>query len=229
VKEEGSDVSKMRETNMPRCCRAGLAVFGLAAAANAATFQYSWEGGEPPTLYIGESANLNVEVSLGQLPTPPFTKDEFGFLLYVLSDFQFNNLGHILEPTAYVNWLEPDYAYTNIPYPPPAGLTGTQVAHVGPGPMKTTDNTGVLPFLVSTITITALPCPDTATPDEVFIFVGDPSSDLAMFRGDLITAVPITNNTPAGVSLTHMCAPVPEPASLALIALGSLVTLRRRR
>jgi len=217
----------MREKNMIKVLGAGIAVFGMAAAANAATFQYSWELGATPTLNIGESANINVDVQLTQLPTPPFTEDEMGFLLYVLTDFNFNNAGHIIEPSTWGNPLV-DYGYLNFLYPAPTGLTGSQLVYAGPGPIKNKANSPSM-FTASTVTITALPCDDPELDyEEVFIFVGDPSSDLAMFRGDLITAVPVTNNTQAGLSFINTCQ-IPEPASLALIALGGLAMLRRRR
>ena len=48
---------KMREKMFAKVLCAGLVVFGMSVAANAAEFDYEWAGGEPPTLRIGDTAD----------------------------------------------------------------------------------------------------------------------------------------------------------------------------
>ena len=214
----------------------------VVAGANAATFTFNWEGGDPfPTLREGETANLEVYIALGQSSLPPFTPDEFGFLLSVFTEFNFGTSPGLL-PTAYTDHLA-GYNYTNVPVPPPSGLTGTEVvwggAPCGPAPLQACAGAGVpggildkvgdgtLPFRVSTITVEAQPCDDEILGQDSFVFIADPSSDLAMFRGNLTTSVGVTNGTPTGLVMHNTC--TPEPSTLSLLALTVFGVLRRRQ
>jgi hypothetical protein len=204
----------------------------LATASQAAIFTYQWAGGgTTATVREGERATLEVYIELQpDAPPIPGPNDELGFLLYVLTAFNFDGLDPApIGCNGYGNPLEPGYFYTNICGVQPAGFTGSEIRWAIESEIKTWENTGPTPFLVSTVGVEGLPCDEIQLPNgtDTLLFVADPGTDLAMFRRDLVTAVPLTNGTPNGITLHNTC--TPEPTALALLAVGGLAALRRRR
>jgi len=216
-----------------RCLVAVAGLLSLATASQAAVMTYKWAGDNPTnaTVRIGERATLEVYVELDPDPPgpPPGPNDEMGLMLYVLAAFNYNDPPiDAIDCNGYGNPLEPGYTYTNICNPPPQpglGFTGSEIRWQIEDQIKTFENTGGLPFLVSTVGVLGLPCtrPDGTDTD---LFVENQSTDLAMFRRDLTTGVPLTDGT-GFVSIHNTC--TPEPGALALLAVGGLAALRRRR